>query len=51
MYYHASFACELSQTLAGIDLAGDFSNTVTSYNKALSTLIDNHAPKITKIKF
>ena len=43
------FASELTKSLANIDFTGDFCNTVTSYNKALSTLIDDHAPEITKI--
>ena len=41
------FASELSQCLASIDLTVDFGSTVASYNKALSTLLDNHAPEIT----
>ena len=44
-----SFSQDLSQSLVDIDLSGSFCDTVSNYNYALSTIMDKHAPKITKV--
>ena len=46
---HDLFAHDLSHCLSDLDMAGSFNDTICNYNNTLLAVIDNHAPRITKI--
>ena len=43
------FSLDLTQALSMVNMSGNLKDTVSSYNGALSQLIDNNAPKVTRV--